>query len=145
MASKRRKNNTSAPNIPQETLERVRAQLQNPNASAANDAPVAKAEATPEAAQVATPARATSTSSASVTTRIRRQGAVKRRGGELERKNKGGMDNDTIQDWLNNPTKFPTAEELKHDYRTVTSDLRNMFILAGVLMAFLVLVTPLMN
>lgn len=142
MASKRRKNNTSAPNIPQETLERVRAQLQNPNAPVASDTP--ETEATPEVV-LTIPARTNSTSSASVTTRIRRQGAVKRRGGELERKNKGGMDNDTIQDWLNNPTKFPTAEELKHDYRTVTSDLRNMFILAGALMLFLVVITPLMS
>lgn len=137
MASKRRKAN-NAPNIPKETLERVRSQI---NAPKTTDSDVPEAAEKP--AVMLTMDTPVVSSSA---LRARRQGAVKRRGGELERRSKDGLlDTETIEDWLMNPTKFPTAEDLKKDYRTVINDLRNMFLLAGALMALLVVITPLMN
>jgi hypothetical protein len=55
---------------------------------------------------------------------------------ERERK-KDVLDGETIKQMLLNPTKFPTAEDLKHDYVYVTRDLRNMFLLTAALMAFM--------
>lgn len=53
---------------------------------------------------------------------------------QLERSRKrGGMSNEIISDILSNPTKIVTQEELSEDYQHVLFDLRNMGLLAAIL------------
>ncbi len=108
----------SSPKIPADTLARARAQ-------AALTPPPAEPASTPMSEAAPAPAPA------AVSTRKRLE--EKR---ERERK-KADLDGETIKQMLLNPTKFPTAEDLKQDYVYVTRDLRSMFLLTAALMAFM--------
>lgn len=53
------------------------------------------------------------------------------------------LDNAALGNMLARPTKFVSEEELKEEYGYVVADVRNMFILAGILFVFLVLLAQL--
>ena len=120
--SKRRKN--SAPNLPQATLDRARRQ-------AGLDPEAVNEE---EVASVSSESKETSTPKS--TSAVRRK---KLNPAQLERSRKRGeLDHDMIQELLHNPTKIVSEEELAKEYNHVLVDLRNMGILAVVLMVVLV-------
>lgn len=112
MAKRRRKNNK--PNLPDEVLARARK-----NAGIEElDAPVEEAGKGEEAASVTERAG-----------RRRKMTTV-----QLERSRKRGtMSNEIIEEALHNPTNIVTEEELREDYQHVIFDLRNMGVLAAIL------------
>jgi len=122
--SKRRKG--KKPNIPQATLARARQQAGiEPEAEAA--------EAVEDVKETAKKA----TANASKPSGGRRRKAVTT--AQLEnRRKKGELTNQMIEDALTNPTKMVSEAELHQDYRHVLVDLRNMGVLAGILMVLLV-------
>ncbi|MEO0598322.1 MAG: hypothetical protein AAF126_19595, partial [Chloroflexota bacterium] len=58
---------------------------------------------------------------------------------QLERtRQRGELTNEIMQEALVNPTKIVTEEELSQDYGHVIADLRNMAVLAAILVAGLI-------
>lgn len=114
----------AAPNIPADTLARARSQ--------ASLTPVPTTEAN---------AAAPTTSAAAVAPRP----ASKRvQDAQFQRsRKKGDLDNMLLKERLMHPTVFPTGEDLRHDYSFVVKDLRNMFLLSGVLMVLMVAIATL--
>jgi|GEM_PF-498629 len=166
--SKRRSRKSSSPNLPKATLERARAQAglspkDEEAAEAAEAAPAKPAPAKPAAekpiaekpaAEKPAPAKAAAeetASSAGTTSRRSRSSAgsaassrarTKRvAAAQLERsKQRGELDMQTVEEALEHPTRFPSEDDLHRDYGYVLRDLRNMFILAGVLIVALILI-----
>ncbi len=127
----KRKNRSSAPNIPSETLERARRQAagENVDANAPQDpAPVSKSREERRAEMGVSSARRRYTATAAETANTPRPYAKRKR------------DELTVEDIdarLNNPDKFVTEEQLRAEYGYVLRDIRSMFILAGALFATL--------
>jgi len=116
MAKRRR---SSKPNLPADVLARARknAGVEEPE----SDEPVEESNDSND-----------SDDSVSVTERAARRRKLSTV--QLERnKKRGEMSNELIADVLNNPTKVVTEEELREDYAHVLLDLRNMGILAAIL------------
>lgn len=117
MAKRRRKSNK--PNLPADVLARAR-----------KNAGVEEPEATE--ADASSTENGDSDETASVTERAARRRKLSTV--QLERSRKRGeMSNELIESALNNPTKVVTEEELREDYQHVLFDLRNMGILAAIL------------
>ncbi len=137
--ARRKTNRNSTPNIPQETLERARQQLgvtPPPPAEEAQEAPVQAV------------ARVVETLPPPASTRRRKPTTSSQRitQSQFEKaKQRGELDFETIQEHLNNPTKFTTPEEMRKDYTTVVKDLRDMGLLAAVLIGLLVVVAQFIN
>ncbi|MAU10401.1 MAG: hypothetical protein CL607_11305 [Anaerolineaceae bacterium] len=129
--SKRRKKGNK-PNIPQATLDRARQQAGLPV-----EEPVEEIEEEPVKAQAApkSPSKPKDTRPAR-RTRARSTGSV-----QLDTRKKRRSEPETyqIEDALAHPTVFPDNEDLQAEYGFVLRDLRNMFLLAAVLMVALVL------
>lgn len=159
--SKRRSRKSSSPNLPKATLERARAQAGLPpkdeeaekaveaaEAAPAKPAPEKPVEEKPAAAKAAAEEAAPSAGTTSRRSRSSGGSATSSRArskrvtaAQLERtKQRGELDVHTIEDALEHPTRFPSEEDLHRDYGYVLRDLRNMFILAGVLIVALVLI-----
>ncbi|GAB5490543.1 MAG: hypothetical protein Phog2KO_07580 [Phototrophicaceae bacterium] len=127
--AKRGRNKNSKPNLPDDVLARARknAGVEDPEPAqevAKNDDSVDSASVSERAA------------------RRRKKGTV-----QLERSRKRGeMTNEMINDALAHPTKIVTEEELHEDYQHVLVDLRNMGVLAAILivvmMGLAVLIPP---
>lgn len=138
--SKRRRNKKK-PNLPQATLDRARREAglepaepqveeAAPEPEVADDPKADVEESQPEPAA----AKASTSSTGSRSTRRRRVNSV-----QLDRnRKKGELDAETVAEMLANPTVEVTEEELGKDYRHVLLDLRNMGVLAAVLMVLLV-------
>jgi len=129
----KRKNRSSAPNIPVETLERARRQAAGENVDAnAPQMPAAapvksREERRAEMGVSATRRRYTATAAETANTP---RPYAKRKRDEL-----------TVEDIdarLNNPNKFVTEEQLRAEYSYVLRDIRSMFILAAALFATLI-------
>lgn len=118
MAKKRRQK--SKPNLPQATLDRARRQ-----AGAEPDEPTPTSEAA--AANVtADPAPS----------RHRRPTVSN---AQIERSRKRGeLSNEMISDVLANPTRVVTEDEMREEYQHVLVDLRNMGILAAILIVLMI-------
>lgn len=159
--AKRKKRKASAPNLPDEVLERARKQLDGTlDEGEASDegepeaaAPVAEAEAAaapqaePEKAKAAPVVQSTRTTTASSSRRSERRRATT--GGTsrsatagttvAQRSKRGELDGEQIAHLLANPTKIVSEEELHEEYGYVLRDLRNMGILAATLFVVLVM------
>lgn len=113
MAKRRRKGNT--PNLPDDVLARARK-------NAGVEEPEADSSASEDIAEETT----------SVTERAARRRKMDTV--QLERSRKRGeMTNEMIENVLANPTKVVSEEELHEDYEHVLIDLRNMGVLAAIL------------
>jgi hypothetical protein len=138
--SKRRKKGNK-PNIPQATLDRARQQAGLPVEEPVEEIEEAVEEAAPVKAQAApkTPNKPKDTRP------VRRSRARSTAGVQLDtrKKRRGELDTYQVEDALTHPTVFPTNEDLQAEYGFVLRDLRNMFLLAAVLMVALVLMASL--
>jgi hypothetical protein len=131
MAKKRRRKST--PNLPEAALEHARRQVEDDDGEATSadqkraERAARRAERRARAARAREGIRAgnasvdPSTASAS-----------------SSRKKSDKLDNETIQQLLANPTRVVSEEQLHEDYGHVVADIRNMFILAVILMVVLV-------
>lgn len=129
--SKRRKKNK--PNIPQATLDRARRQAGIEPEEQVNET----AEDTSSSESSSDDSSSSSSSSSSMVERAARRRKLSPV--QLERSRRSGeLDNDVIQEMLANPTDFVSEEQMREEYQYVLFDLRNMGILAAVLMVFLV-------
>lgn len=144
--AKRRRN--KKPNLPQATLDRARRQAGlEPEAEEQEDAALEAAEEAQtedvEEAQEALAASDDNADDAQAAARARRAERAARRRKvspvQLERVKKNGeISSEMMRDMLANPTEVVTEEELRAEYGHVLADLRNMGILAAVLMVVLV-------
>lgn len=168
--AKRKKRKSSAPNLPDEVLERARKQLdgtleeEEAQADSTGDTPdvpeeeavaepAAEAEAEPAAPErpvMQTTRTTTARSSRRRERRERRSSATSSRssstaGGPtvVQRNKSGELDNEQIAHLLANPTKVVSEEQLHEEYGYVLRDLRNMAVLAVALMVVLVLLAQL--
>lgn len=138
----KRKSRTSAPNLPQETLERARRQ-----------AAIARGELPPEpepeppvaeppskaAPAVANPYRTIAARQRRVITRTRsRAGERRARVQDAGRERRPELDAERISELLENPTIEVTEEELRREYTYVLTDLRSMGLLAAGLFVTLI-------
>ncbi len=154
MAKRSRKRKSSAPNLPQEALDRARKQLDGTledEEIEEDDTPQAEAveEANEEDEAKAEPAVKSSRTTIERSSRRRERrtsgsSSSSRSSGSSpttfqSRKRGGELDNQEIAHLLANPTKVVSEEELHEEYGYVLRDLRNMGVLAAVLMIFLVL------
>lgn len=144
----KRRNRKSAPNLPKATLDRARRQIDGEDVNEAPDDEVIdeaedieedepEAEEAPEPAGKAT---AAPVGTGRRSRRERRSGSTSRRRGPAaplassQRQNKEQLEVDVIQDMLLNPTKELTEQQLRQEYSHVLKDLRDMLILAAILM-----------
>ncbi len=140
----KRRNRGSAPNLPQETLERARRQAAIERGELPDEpqteAPIVE-DKPPRPAASANPYRTVPASQRRAVSDVRvgvhrQRGA--RRVGSGSRKTE--LDAETVADLLENPTLVVTEEELRRDYSYVVADLRNMGMLAvGLVVALVVL------
>lgn len=129
MAKRRRKSNK--PNLPNSVLARARK-----NAGIEED-DVTQSEDVAEQAESASDSEDASSSTASVAERAARRRKLSTV--QLERNRKRGeLTNEMIADVLTNPTREVTEEDLRADYQHVLVDLRNMGVLAAILVVVLV-------
>ncbi len=124
MAKRRRKSNK--PNLPTDVLARARKNAGIEDEIETNN------DADNDPVEAVASAVAADEDSASVSQR-----AARRRGlpqAQIERSRKRGeLSNEMISDLLHHPTRVVTEEELHKDYQHVLVDLRNMGILAAIL------------
>ena len=124
--SKRRNKGGNKPNLPQATLDRARRQA-GIDPEEVNEA----IEATDDVEVVAATPKQTAVERAA---RRRKLSPV-----QLERSRKRGeLTNEMVSELLHNPTEYVSEEELAQEYSHVLRDLRNMGVLAAVLMVVLV-------
>lgn len=135
----KRKNRTSAPNLPQAALERARQQIATERDG--TSAPVAPSPAEAEAPRSVTTApravASTDTRSISARTRATRRAAsqpLQAKGGRLD-----VSDPEYVRNRLTNPTRFVSEDELRQEYTYVIRDLRSMGLLAAALVVFLLI------
>lgn len=137
----KRSRKKASPNLPQQTLDRARRQAAGEEVVGEEPAPPKpekKAESKPKAEQTA-PAPTKSREE-------RRQGRENRPARRQvqsaqysQRKDRNTMDPSQVQFALTHPTINVTEEQLHEEYGFVLADLRNMGLLAAVLMVVLVL------
>lgn len=141
------KKKTNKPNLPQDVLERARQQA------------VEGTEAAPQTApQPSTPKKSGTTASQRSAERAKRrqasgsgQSTARRRVQEepiqfsKDRRRRPVDENDTeyIAEKLANPTITVTSEQMRAEYGHVLRDIRNMFLLAAVLFAMLIVLAQL--
>lgn len=130
MAKRRRKKNRgTSPNLPESTLERARKQLAGEIEEGKGEDVEVNEKQQIEDQEARAERRA----------RRRRSTTPTVSGGQYaQRRDKDNLSGEEIAHALANPTKFVTEEELHEDYGYVLSDLRNMGILAAILMVLLV-------
>ncbi|MCA9894504.1 MAG: hypothetical protein KC615_16055 [Anaerolineae bacterium] len=135
--SKRRKK-SSAPNIPQATLDRARQQaglpVEKPTEEVVEEVKEAKAEAAPKTPNKPKDTRPARRARSRAASSVQIEGRKKRR---------SEPETYMVEDALRHPTIFPTNEDLQAEYGFVLRDLRNMFLLAAVLMVALVVMASL--
>jgi hypothetical protein len=148
----RRKSRKIAPNLPKEALDRARRQIEGEDVDAVDETAdeIAEAEdSTPEAApepepeaQDVSPVAARTGAGSREARRRRREDRPRRRSQpgmvQYSQRRKDTLDRQTMEDMLANPTKIVTEQELRQEYAHVLGDLRNMGLLALVLMVVLV-------
>lgn len=130
----KRRNRDRQPNIPVDALQRAREQAGLPDASAERSAEASVAE-TSTAVEAPVQNFTPNASAGAVAARRRTVGSAKLDSS----KKRGTTDQDKIKYLLENPTKIVTEAELRKEYFHVLIDLRNMGLLAAVLIGVLVL------
>ncbi|QPC82537.1 hypothetical protein G4Y79_23090 [Phototrophicus methaneseepsis] len=137
MSKRRKKGNT--PNIPQATLDRAREQAGLPVEEPIDEAEEVEVEEAPKprAAAAVSSKNKSATRSAASSRRSKKAPSAT----QIDmRKRRGELDTDTVEAALAHPVRFPTEEDLHAEYGFVLRDLRNMFLLAGVLMVIMIAV-----
>ncbi len=129
----KRKNRSSAPNIPAETLERARRQAAGEDVDA--NAPQMSLSVSAKSRQERRAAMGISTSRRRYTATAAETGNVPRP--YIKRKH-DELTVEEIDARLNHPDKFVTEEQLRAEYGYVLRDIRSMFVLAGALFAALI-------
>ena len=139
----KRKNRSSAPNIPQATLDRARQQLGGDGAPASVEPEeVVEAEVIAEAQPVkAAPAASSSrvaaqraaTSSRSRGTGNRRVQSAQSKGGRKDQ-----LDTEMVKNRLLHPTRVVTEAQLREEYGYVIADLRTIAIIAVAMIVLMV-------
>lgn len=147
--AKRRKRKSSAPNLPQEALDRARQQIDGTLEEDADTTPDAEPEAVAEEDVQAEQAEPAVKSSRTTTARSSRRRERRTSAGSssrssappttFQRNKRTDMDHQEMTHLLANPTRIVSEEELHEEYGYVLRDLRSMGILAAALMIFLVL------
>ncbi len=133
----KRKNRSSAPNLPQATLERARQQIaaDRDGTPAPAAPPPAEAEAPKPAPTAPRPAAQAEPRAISARTRSTRRATsqpLQSRGSKLD-----VSDPEYVRNRLANPTRFVSEDELRQEYNYVIRDLRSMGLLAAALVVFL--------
>ena len=131
----KRRTRDRQPNIPTDALQRAREQAGLPTSPAEIVAPAAPVAAVSAPVEVTGQKFTPTASAGAIATRRRKVGSAKLDSS----KKRGQTDQDKIQYMLENPTKIVTEEELRKEYFHVLIDLRNMGLLAAVLIAVLVI------
>jgi len=138
MARRKKRNK---PNLPDSVLERAR---RNAGVEDEPEQPIAEATDADDSADSSDEVSTTDTTEKEVDTASVSARAARRRNlssAQLERtRQRGELTNEIVQEALVNPTKIVTEEELREDYGHVIADLRNMALLAVVLVAGLMAV-----
>lgn len=128
--SKRRNKGGNKPNLPQATLDRARRQAGLEAEEANEEVDVTSSSDDSDDVVASTPKQSTVERAA----RRRKLSPV-----QLERSRKRGeLTNEMVSELLHNPTEYVSEEELAQEYSHVLKDLRNMGVLAAVLMVVLV-------
>jgi hypothetical protein len=129
----KRRTRDRQPNIPTDALQRAREQAGLPATPDEIETP-APAEVA-ASVETAAPKFTPNTASGAVAARRRKVGSA-----QLDSaKRRGQTDQDKVKYLLENPTKTVTEAELRKEYFHVLIDLRNMGLLAAVLIGILVL------
>lgn len=134
----KRRNREKQPNLPKATLDRAREQaglpVENPEPVAALPAEKPIAAPKPAAEVPMTSTEKPKTAAASATARRRKISAA-----QLERSQKRGENTyEMVEYLLENPTKEVTEAQLREEYGYVLRDLRNMGVLAALLVLALI-------
>jgi hypothetical protein len=140
----KRKNRSSAPNIPQATLDRARQQITGSAeptpapaepvetvAAEAKSEPVAKVA--PSASSRVAAQRAASSSRGRTTSGRRVQSAQAKSGGRRDQ-----LDSQLVKNRLLHPTKTVSEAELRQEYGYVVKDLRTIAIISITMIAIMV-------
>lgn len=128
MSKRRRK---KQPNLPEATLRRARRQAGLDDAEATQDESASDSD---ESSTASSKSSNKDDSAVERASRRRRLSPV-----QLERsRERGELELEVIEDMLAHPTDVVTEEQLREDYGHVLLDLRNMGILAAILMVVLV-------
>ena len=134
--SKRSKRRDKAPNLPEATLARARAQLNQTETSVDTEEKVAQevqralpVAADDEEAERPAPLRAHATAAQPISSRERTRRHAARMLEERDSQRQQ-LDSDLVRQMLANPTKFVSEEELRQQYGYVIQDLRSMWTLA---------------
>ena len=151
MAKRKKNRKSNAPNLPASTLERARRQAQGEVVESETEieeelieeaeevaAPIAQAATESKSDRAVTSSRRETRSSSS-SSRRRTPDRVQ----TSRRSDKADLHTDAIEGALLKPTKYVTEEDLRAEYGYVVADIRNMAILAAVLMVALVILAQL--
>lgn len=135
----KRKNRTSAPNIPQETLERARRQASGEDVDADAPKDFSYAE-TAERSRTRAERRAESGMSKRnrPPTPVTLTAAQMGTGRVRSTRKRDEYSIEEMDEMLNSPTKTVSVEQLRKDYGYVIADIRSMAILAGLLFLFII-------
>lgn len=137
----KRRNRKNRPNIPQSTLDRARIEAGlEPEGDVQDALAEGMGEESADGAEeiiAAVEAEDNDKRSESVAPARRRRRRASR-SGELSVDEKKNLGQDAVSEMLHNPTKIVPEEQLRSEYTHVITDLRNMFLLAGVLIALLI-------
>jgi hypothetical protein len=140
----KRKNRSSAPNIPQATLDRARQQLGG-SATPVPAEPVETVEDEVVAEAKPQPAKTTSAPSsrvaaqrASSTSRSRSTGNRRVQSAQSRGGRKDQMDTEIVKNRLLHPTRMVSEAELREEYGYVIADLRTIAIIAVAMVVIMV-------
>lgn len=138
----KRRNRKNRPNIPQSTLDRARLEAGlEPEGDVEDALAEGMGEEAAEGAEdiiAATETEDDNKRNESAAPARRRRRRSSSRNGELSVDEKKNLGQEAITEMLHNPTKTVPEEQLRKEYTHVIADLRNMFMLAGALIAVLI-------
>lgn len=138
----KRRNRETAPNLPQETLERARRQaaIDRGEALVEPELVVEEVSAEPAIVMPENPYRTRSSAERRARESVNRPANRRRDGVKREKL----LSQEEISELLSNPTRTVTEAQLRADYNYVLADIRSMFLLAaGLIVALVLLATVL--
>lgn len=132
----KRRNRDRQPNIPTETLLRAREQAGLPTTPAESEDEAAPLAAAAMSATRPVESLAPSAGAGAAVKRQRKVGSA-----QTGVKKRGENDQEKVKYLLEHPTRFVTEPELRAEYGHVLVDLRNMGLLAAVLIGMLIVLS----
>ena len=144
----KRKNRSSAPNIPQATLDRARQQLAGdaaPAPTSAEPVEAVEAEAKPEPVKAASvPSSRVAAQRAAGSTRSRANANRRVQSAQSKGGRKDQMDTQIVKNRLLHPTRIVTEAQLHEEYGYVVSDLRTIAIIAVAMVVLMVVLAQIL-